>query len=201
MIAEIGQVIPGNKMYWKFFELPRFAQQHKDGTINKGSSLKFQWLNFLLHCSEKEEVPEDMDSIIQEGYDIMKVAKWDSDTRTLYWKQKADERSELLESKRLQEEQYKHGFDNGFEVGKKQASEKSKLKGEIKGEISKVKSLIKYKVPLKEIASNLQFLTHNKVKEKLEQNINYIQDHINDTDSDICEELGLLGELPVEDFI
>ena len=51
MIAEIGQVIPGNKMYWKFFELPRFAQQHKDGTINKESSLKFQWLNFLLHCN------------------------------------------------------------------------------------------------------------------------------------------------------
>ena len=189
IIIETGQVIPGNKMCWKFFELRRFAQQHKDGTINKESSLKFQWLNFLLHCSEKEEIPEDMDPIIQEGYNIMKVAKWDSATRVLYWKQKADERSELLEAKRLQEEQYKHGFDSG------------QLKGEIKGEISKVKFSIKYKVPLKEIASDLQFLTHNKVKDKLEQNINYIQDHINDTDSDICEELGLLGELPVEDFI
>ena len=141
-----------------------------------------------------------MDSIIQEGYDIMKVAKWDSDTRSLYWKQKADERSELLEAKRLQEEQYKHGFDNGFEAGKKQASEKAKLKGEIKGEIKNVKNLLKFKIEQDKILETLNFLLGNNKKEAV-TNVKYIQDHINDTDSDICEELGLLGELPVEDFI
>ncbi|MGB2686233.1 MAG: hypothetical protein WBC43_14550 [Olleya sp.] len=118
-----------------------------------------------------------MDSIIQEGYDIMKVAKWDSDTRTLYWKQKADERSELLESKRLQEEQYKHGFDNG------------KLKGEIKGEISKVKDFLDLKLKQEDILKRMHYL-NKKGPEKAIESINYIQDHINDSPYAKVEKIG-----------
>lgn len=129
-----------------------------------------------------------MDSIIQEGYDIMKVAKWDSDTRSLYWKQKADEQSELLEAKRLQEEKYKQGFDKGFDNGK------------LKDKIKNVKILVKFKIEQDKILETLNFLS-GKNKQEAITNVKYIQGHINDTDSDICEELGLLGELPAEDFI
>ena len=53
----------------------------------------------------------------------MEIAKWDGDTKVLYWKQKVNEQ-DLLETQ---------------EDAKKEAFDKGKLKGEIKGESSRVR--------------------------------------------------------------
>ena len=82
-----------------------------------------------------------------------------------------------------------------FERGKKLGYERAKLKGEIKGEISKIKTLIKYEMSSETFTNDLKFLTQEKVKDKLESNLTYIKEHIDDSDSDICEQLGLIGNL------
>ena len=107
----------------------------------------------------------------------MKVAKWDADTQALYWKQKTAE-EDLIETQELARQEE---FDRG------------KLKGEIKGEISKVKSLIKFKIKPEEIFKTLKFLVGDNEAATL-KNITYIQQHINEEDSDIGENLGLLGD-------
>ena len=82
-----------------------------------------------------------------------------------------------------------------FEQGLKQGIEQGKLKGEIKGEISKIKGFIKYNISQDNFTTDLKFLTHEKVKDKLEENLAYIQGHLSEPDSDICDELGLVGDL------
>ena len=62
-------------MYWKFFELPKFEKFAKDKDINAGSSLKEQWLNFLINCHDQKIMPENVSEIIKAGYEIMKIAK------------------------------------------------------------------------------------------------------------------------------
>lgn len=187
MIVETNVEVPGNKMHWKFYELPRFTKQYNDDNLDRDSELKLQWLNFLSSCSKKEEIPENIDEIISKGYKIMKTANWDADTRTLYWKQKADEASEIREAQALQEEMFEQGLKQGIEQGK--------LKGEIKGEISKIKTLFDLDLSQEQIIPKLKFLAHEKVKDKLEENLAYIQGHLSEPDSDICDELGLVGDL------
>ena len=186
MVVQTNEVVPGNKMHWKFFELPKFQESTNYKKINKDSELKHQWLEFLIDCSKQIEEP-DRNEIIKKGYEIMKVAKWDHDTQVLYWKQQANMQDLIETQKSTAEEAFNEGFEKGLE--------KAKLKGEIKGEISKVKSLIKFKIAEEEIIKDLKFLTHEKVLDKLESNLQYISEHIGDTDSQICEELGLLGDL------
>ncbi len=178
MVMQTNEIVPGNKMHWKFFELPKFQASENYKHMNKASPLKEQWLEFLIDCSKQTEEP-DRNEIIKQGYEIMKVAKWDHDTQILYWKQKTN-MQDLIETQ---------------ELLKQEEFQKGKLKGEIKGEISKVKSLIKFKIAEEEIIKDLKFLTHQKVLDKLESNLRYIGEHVGDTDSQICEELGLLGDL------
>lgn len=111
----------------------------------------------------------------------MKATTWEQ--RVLAWKQRATTQ-DIVET---QEELRQEAFEKGETLGK--------LKGMIKGEISKVKSLIKFGVPQEKIITDLKFLTNEKVRDKLESNIAYIQEHTNDSDSEICEELGLVGDL------
>ncbi len=115
------------------------------------------------------------------------MAGWNENTKILYWKQKANMQDLIETQELLKQEEFQKGIEKGIEKGK--------LKGEIKGEISKVKSLIKFKIAEEEIIKDLKFLTHQKVLDKLESNLQYISEHIGDTDSQICEELGLLGDL------
>ncbi|XP_065673233.1 uncharacterized protein LOC136090468 [Hydra vulgaris] len=177
-ILQTGEVYPGNMMHWKFYELLKFKQSSIYENICKESPLKYQWLEFLIDCS-KHQVEPDRNTTIKKGYEIMKVAKWDSDTQALYWKQKmnAQEAEEIV--------------DETFEKG----MEKGKLKGEIKGEISKVKDFLDFGASHEQNISKLKFLTQDKVKDKIETNLAYIQEHLADSDSDICDELGLVGDL------
>lgn len=182
VVIQTNEVVPGNKMFWKFFELPKFQESANYKNIDKDSSLKEQWLEFLIECSTKKVEP-DRNEIIKKGYEIMKVATWNPDVQALYAHQKAMEQ-DFLET---QEEVKREEFENGELQGK--------LKGEIKGEISKVKSLIKFGVAQEKIITDLKFLTNEKVKDQFESNLEYIKAHPEDSDSDICETLGLVGSL------
>jgi hypothetical protein len=115
------------------------------------------------------------------------MAGWNENTKILYWKQKANMQDLIETQKSTAEEAFNEGFEKGLE--------KAKLNGEIKGEISKVKDFINFGIEKKQIIEKLKFLTHEKVINKLESNLQYISEHIGDTDSQICEELGLLGDL------
>jgi len=182
VVIQTKEVVPGNKMFWKFFELPKFKESENYAHIDKDSSLKEQWLEFLIDCSTKQEKPDRSD-IIKKGYEIMEVAKWEPDIKTLYWKQKMNEISLIETQEALKEEEYTRGEMKG------------KLKGEIKGEISKIKDFFDLEIPREKIIPKLKFLNDDKVKDNIESNLTYIQAHLDDSDSEICNELGLVGSL------
>jgi len=182
IILQTGEKFPGNKMFWKFFELPKFQESEDYKQVSKGRDLKHQWLEFLIDCSKQNEEPN-REGIIKKGYEIMKIAQWNSDMQTLYWKQKAQEEDFRETQKELKKEE--------FEKGKL----KGKIEGEIKGEIKAVKSFIELAVSRDKFIPRLKFLTQEKVKDKLQDNLKYIEEHINDSDSDIGEALGLIGDL------
>lgn len=113
----------------------------------------------------------------------MKVAKWDNDTKVLYWKQKMNEQDILEAQKELRQKAFEKGIEKG------------KLKGEIKGEISKIKDFFELGVLQEQIIPKLKFLTNDKVRDKIDTNLTYIREHLEEADSDICDELGLVGDL------
>jgi len=43
--------------------------------------------------------------------------------------------------------------------------------------------------------STLKFLTQDKIREEFDYNFEYIKTHLDDTDSQICDELDLVGKL------
>ena len=193
MVIQTNEIIPGNKMFWKFFELPKFQESDNYRTIDKDSALKEQWLEFLIDCSKKDEEP-DRSEIIKRGYEIMKVANWTPDQKALYWKQKMNEIA-FLEAQQLQEEEAIIKAQEAFEKGIAKGELQGKLKGEIKGEISKIKDLLELGISQEKIIPKLKFLTQEKVKGEFDHNFDYIRTHLEDTDSQICDELDLVGRL------
>ena len=193
MVIQTNEIIPGNKMFWKFFELPKFQESDNYRTIDKDSALKEQWLEFLIDCSKKDEEP-DRSEIIKRGYEIMKVANWTPDQKALYWKQKMNEIA-FLEAQQLQEEEAIIKAQEAFEKGIAKGELQGKLKGEIKGEISKIKDLLELGISQEKIIPKLKFLTQEKIKGEFDHNFDYISTHLEDTDSQICDELDLVGRL------
>ena len=183
MVFQTGEIFPGNKMYWKFFELLKFEQSEGYKNIDKASPLKEQWLEFLLDCSQQKEEP-DRNEIIKKGYGIMEVAKWNADTQALYWKQKVNEQ-DLLELQELATQEQ--------ELAKQEEFKKGEIKGELKGEIKSVKTLTGLNIEMGQILGTLKFLLGDSEKKTVE-NVSYIQGHINDSEEDICAHLGLLGD-------
>ena len=49
-IVQTNEPYPGNKMHWKFYELLKFADSNSYKNISKESSIKYQWLEFLIDC-------------------------------------------------------------------------------------------------------------------------------------------------------
>ena len=174
-IVQTQEVFPGNKMYWKFFELPKFAKSDSYKNITAGSPLKNQWLEFLVDCSKQSEEPE-RHEIIKRGYEIMEIAKWNPNTKVLYWKQKVNEQ-DLLETQ---------------EDAKKEAFDKGKLKGEIKGEISKIKMGLENELPEEKILKKL-----NHTKEKFPEIKQYFAEHQSALEEDDNESI-LIGELGID---
>jgi predicted transposase/invertase (TIGR01784 family) len=177
VIIETGEIVPDNKMCWKFFELPKFSASVKGKIIDSHSSLKVQWLDFFVRCNEKlKAMPEDIDELIKKGYEIMKVMNWSKEKLEIYKQQREDKLLEDMEQEKMKE--------------------KYEWKGEVKGEIKLVKSLLKYKIEPKEIPNNTKFLGKKKGFEKsMEDNlkdISYIEEHKDDSATVI------LGGLDIE---
>jgi len=184
MVMQTNEIVPGNKMHWKFFELPKFQESDNYKSISKESPLKEQWLEFLIDCSKQEEAPDRSD-IIKRGYEIMKVANWTPDQKALYWKQKMNEIA-FLEAQQLQEEEALIKAHEAFEKGQ--------LRGEIKGEIGKIKMALENKWEDDKIVKKLKH-THDKftsIKEYFEQNPTQLTE--DDNESIIMGELGLLDD-------
>jgi len=111
---------------------------------------------------------------------------WEQDV--LEWKQRITHQDKLETQESLREEEYVKGEMKG------------KIKGEIKGEISKVKAFFDLGIPREKIIPKLKFLNDDKVKDNIESNLTYIKNHSDDSDSEICEELGLVGSLANFDY-
>jgi len=186
IVVETGEEMPGNKMHWKFFELPKFASLNKSKTIDTSSSLKEQWLDFLLKCNTKTEIPDDVSEIIKKGYNIMKTANWTEDQRLLYWKQRSNEKEEIREQKLLEEKIFKEGKLEGFEEGIYKGIKQEKAKFQAKSEIKEAKKgLTKFKIEPDKMVEELEF------KFLKTEHVNYIKDHLAETESVIGDNLHL----------
>ncbi|MDX2050420.1 MAG: hypothetical protein SFT93_04545, partial [Rickettsiaceae bacterium] len=116
---------------------------------------------------------------------IMETAKWTPDQQALYLKQKMREQDLRL----THEEEKREAYDRG------------KLEGEIKGEIHMIKVLLDNHVEKEKIIQSLKHLTNATLQHNLDKNLAYIQEHINDTDSQICKDLGLDSEADLSSMI
>ena len=156
--------------------------------INAGSSLKEQWLNFLVNCNDQKTVPENVSEIIKLGYEIMKIAKWSQEEKENYELSKIKEAYRLKELENIE----KNAFHQGLEQGIKEGELKGKWKGEVKGEIKQIRSLLKHGVEPEKIKEELKILNQGKNLEKFEFNCQYIREHTGDTESQI------MGDLDIE---
>jgi predicted transposase/invertase (TIGR01784 family) len=176
-VVQTNQTVPGNKMHWKFYELPKFKDSVEYKNIDKGSIIKYQWLEFLLDCSKKEIEPDDRDELIQKGYDIMKVAKWDADTQALYWKARTNEIDAI--------EQWQLDIDTARTEALQEGLAKGELKGKqeglIKGEINTVKTLIKFNIPQEKIFESLHVLNHVVQPDQFHNMLDFISAQITET--------------------
>lgn len=117
----------------------------------------------------------------------MKTAKWNNDTKVLYWKQKVNEQ-DMLETLKLQVEEARI-------QSKEEGKLEGKLKGEIKGEISQIKMGLEFGLDQGKVKSKLLH-----TKEKFSEIVNYFDQHPEDlklsgNESPIGEELGLFGDI------
>jgi predicted transposase/invertase (TIGR01784 family) len=211
IVKQTGQVFPGNKMHWKFFELSKFKEHEVYRNLTKDSSLKHQWLEFLINCGDQLNEPE-RDDIIKQGYKIMKLAQWSGDKQNLYWLEQAREFDQIENQKELIQEAEKKGLVRGklesdidkikigIEEGWNQTKILSKLtllsrKHWLEKEWSQEQS---HKVKRQKV-ENIQS-TDDQQKEmlsKFEQLYDYVQQHQSDTQNQICNDLELLGDLDV----
>ena len=120
-VLQTNQIIPDNKMNWKFFELPKFKKSDNFKKINCNSPLKDQWLEFLVDCSNQKKEPE-RNEIIKKAYVIMRISQWTGDMQTLYWKSKMREK-EAQEALELANEE---GMELGREKGREEGREEMK---------------------------------------------------------------------------
>lgn len=183
VVKQTQEVFPGNKMHWKFFELTKFKEHDDYKNLNKDSNLKHQWLEFLIDCGNQLDEP-DRHELIKQGYDIMKMMKWEGDKQVLYWKEQMREFDAQENQKELILEAKNQGILEG------------KIKGEVKSDIGKIKMGIKYKINQEEIKSDLTLLGKKRAPTtNIDDLFKYMQDHMGDTDSQICDDLDLMKDI------
>jgi len=198
-IEELNQKMPGNKMHWKFFELGRFAKYRNE--ISEEKILRYpklQWLDFFNNCGIIKKIPGNIDPTIKEAYKVMEIASWSPAQKEKYWALKSLEVSEAEERKREQEERQKELEEVKLKAkaaGKIEGKIEGEFIGKLKAEISTIKAAIRWNIPKQQIIPELKFLTDPKVFDKLESNLSYIQEHMDETESVICDALGLCETL------
>jgi len=189
VIKQTGQVFPGNKMHWKFFELSKFKEHNNSKNLTKNSELKYQWLEFFNECSKQLEEP-DRNELIKKGYEIMKMSLWNDDQHILYWKQQKNERDAI--------EHQKAENLKAFEDGLFKGELKGKLKGEVKGEIGKIKMGIDAKWEDEKILKKLKYTKDKFADIKSYFNTNPDEINNSDNESQICNDLKLTGGMNIE---
>lgn len=198
-IVKLNQEIPGNKMHWKFFELQRFARQRDNISEEEIiKSPKLQWLDFFNNCGMMEKIPSNIDPIIKEAYKTMEMANWTPEQREKYWALKSLEVSEAEERKKEKQEheqEVEEAKQKSKQEGKIEGRKEGEQKGKLKGEISQIKTLIELEIPEDKIIPKLKFLTDSRVSDRLADNLSYIKEHMDETESVICDELGLCEAL------
>lgn len=182
-IVQTGEKYPGNKMHWKFYELEKFKESNQYAKIKEydkldkdseeklikekfewlKDNLKEQWLEFLIECNSQKEIP-DRNELIKKGYNIMKLATWDPKDQALYWKQKQAEIDFIKQKEYDKNEAEKFGF--------------------IKAEVQKYKDFKDLGLKKEMYVSKFKYLQ--------EKNFSYIDDHIDETNTQI------MGEMDIE---
>lgn len=81
------------------------------------------------------------------------------------------------------------------ELNIEEAFKKGINQGELKGKISKIQAMFKFNIPQEKFISELKFLTQESIKDKLDNNLNYIKEHPTYLEDQICTDLGLLGDI------
>lgn len=124
MIKELNVEMPSNKMHWKFYELERFQRicDNEGRSIHKDSSIKDQWLSFMLHCHEQASIPEDVESIIQKAYEIMKTANWPEAERLKYEMEIDEEDVKQQQLEYVKAESIAEGIAEGEAKGKAESA-------------------------------------------------------------------------------
>jgi predicted transposase/invertase (TIGR01784 family) len=205
MVKELNLMIPGNKMYWKFFELPKFRVFSEKKLINQNSPIKEQWLDFLTNCSGHDGDPENINRIIKQGYKIMKMANWTNEQVLAY---DMSQYTEMCEKQSLEkkladqlekgiklgkeegvklgkeegvklgkEEGVKLGKEEGVKLGKEEGVKLGKEEGIKQGEIKQIKNLLHLGVERSKILCLLEIVT--------KKEFDYICEHKNDDIIDI----------------
>jgi len=132
-VKELREEFPGNKIYKKFFELPRFERYEARLSSEELNSDKIQWLKFFVGCDKIKEVPLGVNHSIQKAYEIMDMRQWDADQREAIWARQSLIEAEAEERKREAEEHER-------EVKKlKEEKKEAELKGEVKIMINFIK--------------------------------------------------------------
>ena len=162
-IEQTKKMYPGNKMYWKFFELSKYKKYAND---KEKKELKGEWLSFLNDCGTAKSIPDNVSEIIKKGYEIMKLKNLTPDQKVLLWKHKRDmEYQELFMKEQM-----------------KLIEEKSIEKGVIKTTIETVKNLLAKKImdlkQIKEVFKNFD----SKVVE-------YVATHLDDANETIYKDI------------
>ena len=185
MVVQTKEIVPSNKMHWKFFELPKFIKSDTYKNISKMDSMKNQWLEFLADCSKQKEKP-DRSEIIKKGYEIMKIAKWTEDQKLLYWKQKRNEQDfiDTIEIEKQEAEQ------KAKEEGKKEGKKEGINEGIIKTTIDRIKDYFKFGQTEEQIKSVFKNFS--------DEQIIYIGQHLDASGEQICNDLDLLGKNDTE---
>lgn len=136
-VTDLKEEVPGNKMYWKFFELRRFERYIGNLSLEELNSHKIQWLKFFTDCGTIEKIPPGIDGSIKRAYELMDMEKWDRDKQLKYWELKSLADGEAEERKREAEEHER-------EVKRlKEEKQEAEVKAELKGEVKILIDLIK----------------------------------------------------------
>lgn len=110
----------------------------------------------------------------------------DQDMQVLYWKQKQNELSFLEQI----EEEKEQAAQQAFKEGEK----KGNLEGKVKGEIKQIKFCEKRGIEFSDYSSELKYIKDTKFKEVK----NYINEHPDETESLIGENLHLFEPMEIE---
>jgi len=166
-----------NVLSCKFYCLSNFEAFLKKNP-KKNLDVKEQWLDFLANCRKKKAIPPNTNEAIKKGYEIMQKCLWDSNKEITIWREIQKEYYEVLN---LNEE-----FKKGYEKGK--------LKGSLYAEISMIQFLSEQNYPKEEIKKKVKLIGQKRYREDLDIPIQYIIDHPEKTENEICENLKLLTE-------